>query len=282
MSGIPQPKIGLALGGGAARGIAHIPLLEVFDEMGVKPAVIAGTSIGSLVGVVYAAGISGAEIRQHTERLFGHRLDLARHLFGIRKARITDLLSLASFSSLHIQTEKLVDMLLPDDVPRRFEDLEIPFKVVVTDYEQMAERVIDTGPLVPAIAASIAIPGIFQPTRLDGRLHVDGGVTNPVPFDHVREGMDFVVAVDVTGRPRAVGAKTPSNMEVAVGSMHIMFHRLAEMRRALNPPDIYLRPAVEQFASGDFLRWREIMAATTEAQENLRRALRVRLAEADA
>lgn len=274
-------KIGLALGGGAARGVAHIPMLGVFDELGIRPAVIAGTSIGALVGVTYAAGISAADIRQHTERLFGHRLDLARHLFGSRGARLTDLLTLTGYASFQIQTEKLVELLLPDDVPKTFEELGIPFKVVVTDYEQMVERVIDKGPLVPAIAASIAIPGIFQPTRLDGRLHVDGGVTNPVPFNHVRDGMDVVVAIDVSGRPRAVGQKMPSNMELAVGSMHIMFKELADMRRALNPPDIYIRPAVDQFGSGDFLRWRDIMAGAETARENLRRSLKVRLPQPD-
>ena len=277
----PIPKIGLALGGGAARGVAHIPMLEVFDELGIKPAVIAGTSIGALIGVVYAAGASGADIRQHTERLFGHRFDLARHLFGARGAWLTELLSVTGFSSLHIQTEKLVSLLLPDDVPKTFEELEIPFKVVVTDYEQMVERVITSGPLVPAIAASIAIPGIFQPAKLDGRLHVDGGVTNPVPFDHVRAGMDVVVAIDVSGRPRAVGQKMPSNMELAVGSMHIMFKELADMRRALNPPDIYLRPAVDKYGAGEFLRWREIMASASVAQTQLRRSLKVRLPQPD-
>ncbi len=104
------------------------------------------------------------------------------------------------------------------------------------------------GSIVQAVAASIAIPGLIVGPRIDGHIHVDGGVTNPVPFNHVREGMDIVVAIDVTGKPKAVARAHPSNMELAVGSMLIMFNQLAELRRAAAPPDIYIRPEVDTSA----------------------------------
>jgi NTE family protein len=275
-----HPRIGLALGGGAARGLAHIPVLEVFDELGIKPAVIAGTSMGAIIGAAYAGGMSGAALRDHAEKLLGKRIDMARHIFGAKKARIGELFSLSGVLSLHLQGTKLVDIALPDHLPHLIEDLPIPFKVVATDYENMEERVITSGPLIPAVAASIAIPGLIAAQDLNGRLHVDGGVTNPVPFDHVREECDVVVAIDVTGKPKPSPRGHPSNMEIAIGSLLIMFQQVAELRRALNPPDIYIRPPVEQFGAGEFFKAREIMQAADAVKDGLKRSLDLRISSA--
>ena len=185
-----NPRIGLALGGGSARGLAHIPLLEVFDELGLTPAVIAGCSIGALVGAGYASGLSALEIGDHARRVLGNRMAAARYVFGDRRAKFTDLVKLKNLASLQIDGEKLVSVTLPDGVAVRIEDTKIPFKVVTTDFEARAERVITSGPIATAVAASIAIPGLISGPRIDGRIHVDGGITNPVPSDHVRGGVD--------------------------------------------------------------------------------------------
>jgi len=266
-------KIGLALGGGSARGLAHIPMLEVFDELGLKPAAIAGCSIGALIGAGYAAGMSAAEIRERAEKLLVNRMVAMRYVFGTRKTRLWDILSLRGLGSLHLKGEKLADIVLPDNVPRRIEDLEIPFKVIATDFEQRIERVIDEGPLIPAVAASIAIPGVILGPTIDGRVYVDGGVTNPVPFDHVRKGMDITVAIDVTGRPRPPARKHHSNMELAIGSLLIMFHQVAELRRAGNPPDIYIEPEIGDFRGVDFFRLKDMLEAAKPAKDRLKREL---------
>jgi NTE family protein len=267
------PRIGLALGGGAARGIAHIAMLEVFDEMNITPALIAGCSMGALVGACYAAGMSARDLRAHAESLLGNRVDFARYVFGARKTKPLDLLSLKGLASLHLDGERLADLALPDHLPRNIEETRIPLKIVATDYERMEEAVLTSGPLVQAVGASIAIPGLIAAPRIDGRIHVDGGVVNPVPFDHVRENADLVVAIDVTGRPRPVAGSKPGNMDLAVGSLLIMFNRMAELKRALSPPDIYITPKVDQFGSADFFRAREILAAAEPAKEELRRKL---------
>src|SRR5688572_14298837 len=176
------PRIGLALGGGSARGLAHIPMLEAFDELGIKPAIIAGCSIGALIGAGYASGMAASEIRARAEKLLNNRFDAARYVFGAKRARIRDLLSLRGLGSLQVKGEKLVSLALPDDAPLNIEDTQIPFKVVTTDYERMEERVLSKGNMVKAISASLAIPGIIVGPRYDDRVHVDGGVTNPVPF----------------------------------------------------------------------------------------------------
>ncbi len=270
-------KIGLALGGGAARGLAHIPMLEVFDELGIKPAIIAGTSIGSVMGAGYAAGMSARDIRDHAELLLSSRADAFRHVFRNRKAKISELVSLKGFGSLRIKGETLADVALPDHLPKNIEDLPIPFKAIATDYDLQEERVIASGNLVQAVAASIAIPGIIEGPKIDGHIFVDGGVVNPVPFDHVRAGTDITVAIDVTGRPSALRRPNHSNLEVAVGSLLIMFHQIADLRHAANPPDIYIEPPLDAFNAMDFFKPREMWKACEPAKDKLKRALDLRI-----
>jgi NTE family protein len=272
-----DPRIGLALGGGSARGLAHIPMLEVFDELGLKPTVMAGCSIGALIGAGYAGGMRAAEIRDRAEMLLANRLGAMRYVFGARKTRLRDILALKGLASFHVQGEKLVDLILPDHLPRLIEDQKIPFKVVTTDFEMLCERVLTSGPLVKAVAASIAIPGIIIGPKIDGHTHVDGGVTNPVPFDHVRDGMDIVIAIDVTGRPRPPARAHMSNIELAIGSLLIMFHQVAELRRAISPPDVYIEPLEGDFSGIDFFRLKEMLDAAQPAKDKLKRALDLRI-----
>jgi NTE family protein len=271
------PSIGLALGGGSARGLAHIPMLEVFDELGLKPKVIAGCSIGALVGAGYAGGMSAREIREHAERLLTNRMGALRYAFGEKRLNPFDLLALNGLASMHLQGETLAGLALPESLPKLIEDLAIPFKVIATDFDTMEEQVIEAGPLRKAVAASIAIPGVILGPKYDGHAFVDGGVTNPVPFDHMRQGMDIVVAIDVTGRPRAANGGSRGNMELAVGSLLIMFHQVAALRRAINPPDIYIRPAIDSFSGADFFRFKEVMEQATTAKDQLKRELEKRI-----
>jgi NTE family protein len=266
-------RIGLALGGGGARGLAHIPILEVFDEMGLKPAVIAGCSMGALVGACYAGGMSGSDLRDHALQLLSNRMQFAKYVFGSRKTKITDLLSLKSFSALHLSGEKLADLALPDFLPKNIEDTMIPLKLITADFELMEEVVLTRGSLVTGVGASIAIPGLITAPKINGRVHVDGGIVNPVPFDRVRDGCDIVVAVDVTGKPKAIGDGHASNLDMAIGSLLIMFNKLAESRRALSPPDIYITPAVDQYGAGDFFKVREILEASVPAKDQIKRLL---------
>jgi NTE family protein len=273
-----DPSIGLALGGGSARGLAHIPMLEVFDELGLKPKVIAGCSIGALVGAAYAGGMSAREIRDRAEMLLSNRIGALRYAFAEKRTNPFDLLALKGLASLHVKGDTLVGLALPDSLPKLIEDMPTPFKIIATDFDMMEERVIQSGPLRKAVAASIAIPGVILAPQYDGHTYVDGGVTNPVPFDHVREGTDIVVAVDVTGRPRAANGLNRSNMELAVGSLLILFHQVAGLRRAITPPDIYIRPAINDFAGGDFFRIKDVIEQAAASKDQLKRELEQRIA----
>jgi NTE family protein len=271
------PRIGLALGGGAARGLAHIPMLEVFDELGLKPSIIAGCSFGALVGAAYASGIPAKDIGDHARHILANRVQAAKYLFGVKGARLGDLLQRRSFRSLQIDGERLTSFIFPDGVAQRIEDTLIPLKIVTTDFNARREHVISSGPLCRAVAASIAIPGLISAPAIDGRLCVDGGITNPVPFNHVQPDSDLVVAIDVTGRIREPRRGHHSNMELAIGSMLIMFHQIAVLRRQQNPPDIYINPPIEGFMANDFFRISEMIAAASRAKDELKRALEMRI-----
>lgn len=271
------PRIGLALGGGAARGLAHIPMLEVFDELGLKPSIIAGSSFGALVGAAYASGVPAREIGDHARQILANKVQAAKYLFGVKGARLGDLLTRRSFTSLQIDGEQLTSFVLPDGVVLRVEDTQIPLRIVTTDFSERREHVIMSGPLRQAVAASIAIPGLISAPTIDGRLYVDGGITNPVPFDHVREGSDITVAIDVTGKMREPRRGHHSNMELAIGSMLIMFHQIAVLRRQQNPPDIYITPPIEQYLANDFFRITEMIEAASKAKDELKRALEMRI-----
>ena len=270
-------KIGLALGGGASRGIAHVAMLEAFDELGIKPALIIGCSIGALIGAGYAGGMSGAEIREHVLQALSSKFGMMRHIFGTRRTRLNQIISLHGLHALNFDGRKLADVFLPDHLPQRIEDFPIPFKVVTTDYERHEEVLISSGPVIDAVGASIAIPGIISGPRINGRLHLDGSIKNPVPFDHARADNDLVVAIDVIGKPSAAQNRMPSNMEVLIGSALIMSRELAELRRRVASPDIYLTPDVDEFGAAEFYRAKEILAAAEPAKDRLKWALTERI-----
>jgi NTE family protein len=200
---------GLALGGGGARGLAHIVVLEAFDELGVRPSLIAGTSIGAVVGAAYAAGMSGRAIREHATRSLRDRSGVMAALIASRVGRLADIVS-GFGNPFLIDGERLLDRLWPEAVPERFEDLLLPLEVAATDYHARAEAAFTTGPLGPAVAASIAIPGVIRPVRLGERLLVDGGAVNPLPFDRLIGRADVIVAVDVTGGLPPMGGRSPA------------------------------------------------------------------------
>ena len=186
------PKIGLALSGGAARGIAHIGVLKALEEESIPIDMIAGTSVGAAVGACYAKEESAAiSIAILEEIIFRVNWKTA--------ARFTDLNLLLPGKGF-VQGRKIKSLLSSIIGDAKFEDLRIPFAVVAADVQSMEEIVINKGPVVEAVRASISMPVIFTPVRWGGRFLIDGGVVNPVPVDVVRSmGAEIVIAVNVLG-----------------------------------------------------------------------------------
>ena len=178
----------LALGGGGARGLAHIAVLEALDEIGARPAAIAGTSIGALIGAAYAAGMTGRELRRFVIALAHDRSEVFRRLIAARAGTFSNLFSLGFGSATMVDAEKFCAQFLPEQVPDDFGALQIPLTVIATDLYRRQPAVLASGALKPAVAASIALPTVMRPVVVDGRVLIDGGATNPLPFDELCAG----------------------------------------------------------------------------------------------
>jgi NTE family protein len=250
----------LALGGGGARGLAHIAVIEALDELGVKPAAIAGTSIGALIGAAYAAGMSGKDIRHHVISLAHDPRATRRRLMAARAGRLSDLLAGELGQATQFDAEKFCAQFLPPLVPRDFAGLSIPLVVMATDLHARAEAPFSSGPLYPALAASIAIPGLFRPVNLDGRILIDGGTTNPVPFDRLRGRADVIVAVDVFGVP-IDRVDMPSVWESLYTTILVMGGAIVAAKLRHSAPDLLLRPNVGIFRTMDFYQASAILRA---------------------
>lgn len=269
-----EPTIALALGGGGARGIAHILMLEAFDELGVKPTLITGTSIGAIYGAAYAAGLSGRLLRAHTEETLSQRFDFVRQLISARADPVQRLFNLLPLRSALLNPVSLLEFVLPSAVPAEFEQLSIPFSAVATDFYAQEASVITTGALRPAIAASMALPAIFQPVAINGRAMVDGGLVNPLPFDIVMGQADITVAIDVSGAAHPVGtAASPRAFEAIFASTQILQRSIVREKLKAMQPDIYVDVDVDRFRVLDFHLFREVMAASAPAKDRLKREL---------
>jgi len=257
-------KIGLALGGGGARGLAHIAVLEAFDEAGVKPAMIAGTSIGALVGAAYASGMPALEIRRYCETAFRGRSAILRHIRSRWKGRVWDI-GRPGAQAL-FKSERVFELALPPGLAKTFEGLRIPFVSVATDFFRQSEYVSSKGALLPAIAASAALPALLTPVSLDDRVLIDGGYVNPLPFDLLKPHADFTMAVDVSGGAIAERQNAPRAIEALLGAQQIALRSIVTAKLEIGRPDSLLRPDVGRFGALDFRRMDEIMAASAETK----------------
>jgi NTE family protein len=264
-------RIGLALGGGGARGLAHIAILEAFDECGLKPAMIAGTSIGALIGAAYASGMSASDIRRYCGAAFARRSALLRHIYKRWRGGVWDYWRPGSPALF--KSERIFELVLPADLPKTFENLAIPFQTVATDFFTQSEYVSATGPLLPAIAASSALPALLTPVMLDGRVLIDGGFVNPLPFDLLKPQTDVVIAVDVSGGASEPKEGFPRPMEALLGAQQIALRSIINAKLKSSAPSLLVRPAVGQFRVLDFRRMDEILAASAEAKDVVLRGL---------
>jgi len=251
--------IGLALSGGAVRGAAHVGVLEVLQRAGIEPAVVAGTSVGSLVGAAYAAGLRAAELRQ-----------VFRTVRWPKLAR----LSWKNRFSL-FDTRPMEDVIHSVLGIADFDQLQKPFAAVACDVVSGEKVVLRSGALAPALRASSAVPGVFPPVEIEGRLLVDGCVADNLPVDVARElGADFVIAVDLVPPPQ--GARRPRNI------LELMMITGYLWSRANHPPpsamDCLIQPAVGAYLGWDFDDVEMLEACGRAAAEAALPALRAALA----
>lgn len=269
------PRIALALGSGGARGLAHIPVLEAFDELGIMPSAIAGCSMGAVVGAGYAAGMTGKDMRAFAIDSLRKQGDFARRLLAMQwsslRERFRETRSLREVS-LQLEATGIAEEFLPPELPKTFEELRLPLTVVATDYRERSEVVYRAGLLRPAVAGSMAIPGLLRPVEFEGRLLIDGGAVNPLPFDLLRKAADIVVAIDIT-RLGESPPGIPDPMQALFTASHIMTHAIVSEKLKHSAPDILLRPNVSAFGALDFARALPILKASEPIKEELKRKL---------
>jgi len=261
LTDLVQGEIGIALGGGAARGLAHIGVLRALDEAGIQPSFVSGTSMGAIIGAFFASGRSPGEL-----------LEVAR------KASWTKIIDISLRGGL-VKGARLGHF-LEELLPATFEELRVPLAVTATAIEDGGERVFKSGPLIPAIRASAAFPGVFEPVEVDGTYYLDGGIVDSVPVEAVRNlGARAIVAVDV-GPPadRSVDIDDPDPwwkrftkavtlqrrslaVDLLLKSVDIMQARLTSVRLSLSAPDVLIRVQMPDIKLEDFHRLEDAVAA---------------------
>lgn len=267
-----EPTFAIAFGGGGARGLAHIHVIEALDELGIRPVAISGSSIGAIMGAGMAAGMSGRAIHDHARSILCRRSEVAARMWRARPYSFVEMVAgrahIAQFN-----VERILRSFLPAAIPERFADLRIPLQVTATDFYAHRQTIFDHGDLFPALAASAAIPAIFRPVVHEGRILIDGGIANPVPFDLLTGKADIVIAIDVVGTPTVGQRGKPNSLELMFGSSQIMMQSIIEVKLRHVRPQILLRPPVSRFRVLDFLKIDRVMAETVSIKDELKRAV---------
>jgi NTE family protein len=245
------PKVGLALGGGAARGFAHVGVIQVLEEAGLRPDLVVGTSAGSLVAALYASGRNGAQLQQVAE--------------AMEEAAFTDW-TLPIFNRGMLRGEALARYVNSQVANKLIEQMAMPLGVVATDLHSGVGVLFQRGDTGTAVRASSAVPAVFQPVRIGAQEFVDGGLVSPVPVRYARQmGAELVIAVDISSAPEG----NPSG-----DTMQILLQTFAIMGKSINghelrDADIVVRPALVGVGSADFTAKRRAIEAGRAAMQRL-------------
>lgn len=270
-----EPRIGLALGGGGAKGLAHILMLEALDEMGIRPHVIAGTSIGAIIGALYAAGLSGKEIRAQVEQFFVSQSEADSTLFALPKSiRWLDFIDPAFAGGGLLDSSDFIAWLGEVLPAKNFRGLEIPLKVITAELLTGREVIMKSGALLPALQASMAVPGVFPPVEVKGHSLVDGGVANPLPYDRVQDDCDIVIAIDVSGRRDLPDGDSMSTMGVLLQSFTVMSRNILIEKLKRQRPTVYIQPDIRNVRILEFYKAREVFEQARPAQRQLLKELK--------
>jgi len=255
-----QLKIGLALGGGAARGFAHIGVIKALEAQGIVPDIVVGTSAGAVVASLYASGMSGFDLQKVALEMKEDMLaDWTLPNRGVVKGE-----ALQGFINQNVKGQTI-------------QNLPKPLGVVATDLQSGEMVLFRRGDTGNAVRASSSVPGVFQPVEISGRDYVDGGLTSPVPAQSARSmGADFVIAVDISSVGRR--EKLTGTLDVMLQTFAIMGHSIS--RHELEDADIVIRPKTATMSSTDFLDRHHAILEGEKAAAAIMPELKARLAKA--
>ncbi len=252
------PRIGLALGGGAARGFAHIGIIQVLEENGIKPDLVVGTSAGSVVAALYAGGKNGAALAVTAESM--DESAFADWSFPGRGM---------------IRGEALAKFVRDNTGGRQIENMRLPLGIVATDLDNGQPILFQRGDPGVAVRASSAVPAVFQPVRIGTREYVDGGLVSPVPVRFARQmGAELVIAVDISAVPD--GAVTSDPMRMLLQTFSIMGRSINQFE--LREADIVMRPKLAGVSSADFTARKRSITAGRQVALDMLPDLKARIA----
>jgi len=248
---LPKPKIALVLGGGAARGFAHVGVIRVLEQEKIPLDMVVGTSVGSLIGAIYASNPNS--------------FDLEWTAFTLEKDDLFDYGILGAFTGMGVVKGEKLESFVQNKIPvANIEDLKLPFAAVATDLNRGARVVLDRGSVARAVHASSAIPGVFEPVNYQGKLLVDGGVMENIPISVAREkGADIVIAVDIS--ENVTNFNITNLVDVTMQAVNIMFDE--NVKNTEKDADILISPSVGDVAMLDFTQKKRCMQAGIEATQ---------------
>jgi len=255
-------KVGVALGGGGVRGLVHLPLLEVLDDLGITPHAISGTSMGAIIGTLYAAGAPAKSIRSELMNYVVGPKDTVKTVFERRRELVKwfDLFTLQLGKGGVVRADGLLSFLFNEVKVKTFEELKIPLTIVASDYWTGEEVHFSSGELIPPVQASMSVPSVFSPVEINNRILVDGGVSNQLPYDLLTEECDIVIAIDVSGVRIPEGGRVfPKSMDAALVAFDISQEALVREKMKWNRPDIYIRPGIRNVGILEFDKWDEVL-----------------------
>jgi NTE family protein len=269
-----RPTVGIALGAGGANGLAHILMLEALDELSITPHRIAGSSIGAIIGALYASGMSGREIRELVEVfIISPGEHLVEELLNKDALRWVEFIEIDLGKGGLLNSEGFISFLYDTLKHDTFESLGIPLKVTAADLWTRSEVVLETGQLLPAIKASMALPGIFQPVVIDNRVLIDGGTVNPVPYDLLMADCDIVIGIDVSGERTRPDTLVPGYFETLFNSAKVMQQAIMTAKLHCREPAIYIAPRITDIRALEFYRAEQVFEQAGPARQELKQRL---------
>ncbi|MEN8193829.1 MAG: patatin-like phospholipase family protein [Bacteroidota bacterium] len=271
-------KIGLALGAGGARGLSQIIILETFEELGITPQIISGSSIGAVIGTAYAAGLTTNEMKDSVREIILRKKQKSKDLFkGFDMVKLLNLVDLTVNSGGLIKGDKFINFFEQKIKKKRFEDLNIPVKIITTEYWNKKEVVFDSGELLPAVKSSYSLPALFTPVQINDGLYLDGGLVNPLPYDILLNECDIVIGIDISAKNSTSVNDAPSSIDTLFSSFQIMQNSIMKEKLRFSAPDILIRTDIKDVRLFEFnkaeLIWEQAVTYKDELKYSLDKVL---------
>jgi NTE family protein len=267
-------RIGLALGSGGARGLAHILMFEVFEELGIMPTIISGSSIGAIMGASFASGTPVKEIKEVVNDLIFHKNSKFWEIH--KRSDYTKMLNFFDFGLKPggiIKGEKFLKTLKEEIKVKTFEDLRIPLKIIATNYWDHSEVVLEKGDLHQAVISSFSLPGLFPPVKIKEKLLIDGGMSNPLPYDIIKKDCDYTVAIDVSAKKDKFENGMPASYEILFSAFQIMQNSIVTEKLKRTQPDLLINTGIQGIRIHEFMKAKIIYEQAQKAKDRLKRAL---------